>query len=80
MIKLNVKPYCENCPDFEPDVYKNEETLTFEDPIGYSMDFDLGPKIKIIHKCDTTVMCKNRNRCSCIMEHLKDKKDKESKQ
>lgn len=64
MIKLELKPYCENCPDFEPDVDKKEETLTCQNYVGFMAD------TTVIHKCDTTIRCKNRNKCRCIMEHL----------
>lgn len=79
MIKLDVKPYCENCPDFEPWVEKEDETITVTDPIGYSRDFGLVPDVRVIHNCNTTVMCKHRHKCNCMMEHLEERKQKEKK-
>ena len=34
-IKLDIKDYCHNCPDFEPDVDKNQETLYIDDPMSF---------------------------------------------
>ena len=79
MIKLEVETYCQECPDFEPDVKKDDETQTFEYSMGFSKGFGLTPDIKIVHICNTTVMCKHRHKCSCMMERLeerqKEKKD-----
>lgn len=55
MIVLDVKEYCQNCPDFDPEVTKE---------ILYSDDFSLGRR-KIIY---TTVRCKYSNRCHCCVD------------
>ena len=64
MISLDVKDYCSNCPDFEPDVdkdiskYKNfegDEVLTF---------------------VNTSISCKHKHKCECIKEFLENEKEK----
>lgn len=76
MIKLDIMPYCQECPDFEAHVDKNEETQTFTAPMGHSKGFGLVPDVKVIHRCNTTVMCKHHNKCRCIMEHLSEEQKK----
>ena len=55
MIRLNVKPYCHNCLEFEADVEKPE--------IMYAHNEELAVT-------DTIISCKHRNRCEAIKKHL----------
>ena len=55
MIKLDVKPYCNDCPDFTPDV---------EAPVHYYADFD------VVAASDTIVRCKYRKRCESMVRFL----------
>ena len=56
-IRLDVQPYCENCPGFEADVDKNKlEMLS---------DFKVAD---VIH--ETTVRCKRRKTCEGIKRYL----------
>lgn len=54
MIRLIVGDYCSKCPDFEPNVDKTQ----FEDTGGSFL------------RTDTTITCKYRNRCQCIVDRL----------
>lgn len=72
MIKLNIEEYCENCPDFEPDVEK--EVLTTEDYPYLESTFKYA---------NTIITCKSRDRCNCfyidMARNQKEKKEKENK-
>ena len=61
MITLKVEDYCHNCPEFEPDVDKNEHEL---------VDYNCMTRVekRIVH-CTTTVTCQHRHRCAAIYEH-----------
>lgn len=61
MIKLDVKPYCQNCPYFEPEVTKREDKVAVKDPITLLRFHEIIPETKYV--CDTTVYCKHRDRC-----------------
>lgn len=56
MISLHVRDYCQNCPDFQPDVEKN----TLE---GY-YDYEC------ITRTNTTIFCAYRKRCALMYERL----------
>ena len=61
-VKLVVEKYCDNCPDFEAHVDKNETLFT-----------DMGliaPCVQI----RTVITCEHRARCRCQMEYLADQK------
>lgn len=58
MIKLEIEEYCQECLDFTPDVEK--EKLTEDDFFGDSVIY-----------VETSIRCKNRNRCRAIMRYLK---------
>ena len=61
MIVLKVEDYCHNCPEFEPDVSKDEQEL---------VEFDMMNRCEKRHVlCDTTVTCHHRYRCAAIYEH-----------
>lgn len=65
MIKLSVKNYCDKCPEFEPDILMNKyETI--------------GGDTVILGDC--LVICKNREKCAKIENHLKEKLSKETKE
>ena len=66
-IALSIEKYCGNCPDFEPDVEKNE---------CRSFDFSFGGDRVI---AETVVMCKYRHRCASQMEYLKEQNRKEKR-
>lgn len=55
MITLDIELYCNNCPDFEPDV---------DIPCLHSSYGD-----KQIY--NTFIRCKNRNKCKTIYDYLK---------
>ena len=59
MITLEIENYCQECLDFTPDVEK--EKIVIDD------FFDVE---RAIHS-ETTIRCKNRNRCKAIMRYLK---------
>ena len=54
MIKLDVQPYCDVCPDFTPDV---------DSPVRYYSDHE-------IRSSDTIVRCKYRRRCEAMVRYL----------
>lgn len=69
MIELTIDPYCQNCPEFEPDVDKDIRTYR-------SSDFRLiGP----ITECDTTITCKHALRCKSMVRQLKKEQEKNDK-
>ena len=61
-IKLDVDPWCQNCPDFEAKVEKKEETYfcNYEDIC------------KTVSQClaNTTITCVNRDRCYAIKHYF----------
>lgn len=61
MIRLEVEPYCHNCPGFEADVKRPDKIYGAGDVI------ELG---------DTIVRCVFRKRCSVMMQYLEKQKDK----
>lgn len=68
MINLDIERYCENCPDFEPNVDK--ETLRVE---------DFGSYYPEPFRHETVITCKYRDRCHEIYERAKDECKKENK-
>lgn len=60
MIILKVKPYCQNCPDFEAAVEKLD--------LGAGWDSETKDYIS---RCDTFVYCEHAERCAKITDHLK---------
>lgn len=54
MIKLDVRDYCQECPDFEADVNRNVITGPFDELI----------------ECNTVIQCENRIRCESIIKYL----------
>lgn len=67
MIKLSVGEYCQNCPDFEPEVEKTEYS-TFDHDFCENR----------VHT-ETLVMCKYRSRCLSQLDYLKKQKLKGEK-
>ena len=55
-IRLEVEPYCQDCPEFEADI---------QSPVRYYADFELYEKTG-----DTVIRCKNKAVCNRIKEHL----------
>lgn len=54
MIKLEVEAYCEDCPEFTADVYKD---------FLYAADYPCGLSM-------TTIKCKHKERCENIKRYL----------
>ena len=57
MLKLEVKEYCQNCPDFEADVIKNT---------GYSINGETG----IIYS-NTIIRCEHCSMCEQLHDYIK---------
>lgn len=60
---FRVEPYCENCPEFEVSV-KREDT--------YIEDFSL----EVCHKIDQYIGCKHAKRCENLVRFLQKKLNK----
>ena len=58
---LILEPYCEFCPDFEPDVEKTEVTVLAD------------PTQKVL----TSIRCEHRGRCERITARLKEAAQRE---
>lgn len=58
MIKVEVQPYCSNCPNFEPDV---EVEKTVLETMNYR---------ETISRCDTYIRCEHANKCKNMMRYL----------
>lgn len=56
MIRLEIEPYCHDCPEFKADV---------EEPENYYADFRFYEKFG-----DTVIRCENRNVCGRIKAYL----------
>ena len=54
MINLDVREYCQQCPSFEADVDRAVTRDFFDN----------------ITMCETTVRCKNRDKCEQMYEHM----------
>lgn len=66
MIKLDLPDFCQNCPEFEPDVDTNILT---------NCDFFANRKTLV----DTTVTCMHLQRCLSMMDYIVDReKEKEN--
>lgn len=62
MIALQVESYCQDCPEFEPDVDKKTETYETWSPMEFvSRNYTL---------CETIVRCEHRDRCRSIKNRL----------
>jgi arginyl-tRNA--protein-N-Asp/Glu arginylyltransferase len=57
---LKVEEYCHNCPEFEPDVNKDEHELVEFDMAG------MGERRKVF--CDTRVTCVHCHRCAAVYQ------------
>lgn len=69
MIKLEVEPYCHECPDFDPDLQRPEqEVINYREPGSKRL-------ISYVRISDTIVRCKNRIRCQKIQEYLEKQKN-----
>lgn len=56
MIKVSVEKYCENCPEFEPDVYKSTIANLACRPMH----------------TETIIRCEHRERCHRMYQCLKE--------
>lgn len=65
MIKLEVEEYCNECPEFEPDV--ESESYHYNDDL----------KCQTIHYCKKTIRCTHAKRCKAMLRYL-EKKAKEA--
>ena len=54
MIKLELEPYCQNCPNFEPRVEVHTIECGFGDLVRY----------------DTFIKCENAHKCKNMMRYL----------
>lgn len=70
MINVVVEKYCHNCPYFEPEIRKREDTITIKDPsfLGYHREI-LEEKRCI---CDTEILCAHRAKCNSIAMNIKE--------
>lgn len=59
MIELQVKPYCQECGEFEPEVVKCEHTCMSD----------------TIPRFNTVIYCEHQGRCERLMERLKEVND-----
>lgn len=66
-IKLIVEDYCENCPNFEPDINR----IQFE---RFSDEFH-----EYVYICDTLIKCKTRATCHCIEKQIRNHLNEEEK-
>jgi hypothetical protein len=66
MIKLYVEGYCQNCPDFEPEVEKLEHD-------SYSVEYN-----EHVCCCETVITCKYRDRCRQQIQYLKNERRREN--
>lgn len=55
MIRLDIRPYCHSCLDFEADVEKAEILYAHNEELAIS---------------DTIIQCKHRERCETIKRYL----------
>lgn len=62
MIRLIVEEYCQNCPEFEPDVNKDKQEMVDIDLVSF-----MGREKRKVF-CNTTVACQHRDRCAVIYE------------
>ena len=69
MIELKIEEYCNNCPDFEPEVEK--DTAVMSDLALYHT----GPKIRVT----TNIYCKRRLCCRCLRDSIRDRVNNENK-
>lgn len=60
MITLKVEDYCQNCPEFDPDVDKDRY-----ETIDYDMRARSSDRVVF---CSTTVTCQHRHRCAAIYQ------------
>ena len=65
MIRVDVKPYCDVCPDFTPDV---------EYPVTYYAGFEA------YSSEDTVIRCKYQKRCEAMVRYLEKHMAKEKDQ
>lgn len=66
MIRLDVQPYCDVCPDFTPDV-KMPDKIYYSTPDGVQGYEQSG---------DTVVRCKYRRRCEAMVRYLQKQMEK----
>lgn len=69
MIKLQIAKYCQNCPEFEPRLTKDEQNLT---------SFDMRSRSYVdVRCCDTTITCEHAARCQTIRDYIQREVKKE---
>lgn len=62
MITLQVASYCQNCPEFEPRVTKEEQDFT---------SFDIkSQSFAGVRYCNTTITCEHAARCQSISGYI----------
>lgn len=71
MIKLYVEDYCANCPEFEPEVDKEDYGIVYAE-IGFHHP---NPSQSQMH--ETTITCSHATRCSNMYDILRSHKNNE---
>ena len=66
-IKLDVDPWCQNCPDFEANVERKKES--------YYCHYENDRKTVSQYLADTTITCVNRDRCYAIKHYFEKEKE-----
>lgn len=66
-IKLDVDPWCRDCPDFEADVKKKKES--------YYCYYESDHKTISQYLADTVITCVNRDRCYAIKHYFEKVKE-----
>lgn len=76
MISLEVQDYCQQCPEFIPDVDKNDrrETLYTNDIFSSN-----GIRYVTIGEHDTTIRCAHRVKCECLKNFIEQEAEKKEK-
>ena len=69
-IKLEVKPYCADCCDFEADVVKPER-------VNLYAAGENDPYVSLTRGKDTVVRCKYARRCESLVRYLHQSKAEE---
>lgn len=69
--KIELEPYCEDCPEFDADVEETQERYASGPP---SLYLRIGP---VTAKYYRTITCSHMCRCKSMIEHLKEKEKEE---
>ena len=64
--KIELEPYCENCPEFDAEVEETQERYASGPPVS---PFD---EERYIVLCHRTITCSHIDRCRAMIKHLKE--------